>query len=190
MQTIDEKQINGKWWRYNIDDKTIDGIKNQDRYYIRKFYEDNEQLIKCIALHFYNSTKLRCNNNRLQYSVDDMIAQIYVDLPLYKYESSRTLYGGMRYSCLCVDVGGYVRRGYAWNDVDHYITMSLDKVLTPDGKDFTLYKMLAAPDTCEEKVVDGIQLGEWFKFEKLIDKLAVELFPNDTYMQDKFIRSV
>lgn len=83
-----------------------------------------------------------------------------------------------------------MRRGYAWNDVDHYITMSLDKVLTPDGKDFTLYKMLAAPDTCEEKVVDGIQLGEWFKFEKLIDKLAVELFPNDTYMQDKFIRSV
>ena len=184
------QKMDKKWWLYKIDDKTKDGIKSRDKYYIRKFYEDNAKLICNIAAHFWWSYGYRAIKNRRQYSVEDMVNQIYVDLPLYEYEDSRSLYKCMITSCRYVDVGGIgCVKGYHYMNQD-LKTMSLDKVLVPDGKDFTLYKMLAAPDTCEKEVIDKVTLGEYLKMEQLIDKLAVKLFPNDTYMQDKFIRSI
>lgn len=185
----DNKIESINWWKYQIDEKIIQGIKSLDKHSIRKFYEDNEQLIKGIAIHYWCSDNIRCIINRKLYSVEDMVAQIYIDLPLYNYTNSKTLYGGMRLSCLNVDVGGYVNRVYSWFNEDMQV-LALDKVLVPDGKDFTLYKLLATPDTCEKQVIDSVPLSEWFKFEKVVDELACKLFPNDTYLQDKFIRSV
>lgn len=89
-----------------FDEKTIIGIKNNDSDCINKFYFDNLDIIKRIAYRFrrkHFNTYLS-----LVYSFDDLINQVYVDLPFYDYKSRISLYFCIVYgSFLYISYGGY-----------------------------------------------------------------------------------
>lgn len=184
-----KKNIDEKWRLFKIDDETAERIKNGNYTAVRKFYEDNEKLIRNIAVHCYWLWGVRENRNRRMFEVDDYVNTIYVDLLHYDYTDSRTLYKGMIISCRYVDCGGLAHiKGYHFMN-DDLCNVSLDKAMTPDGKDFTLYKMLGSPDPFIENILnDGETIEERVKTDELIEKLAVMLYPDDNIRQENFIR--
>ncbi|MDE7191430.1 MAG: hypothetical protein K2O35_03060 [Clostridia bacterium] len=97
-----------KWWLWKIDAMQIEKIKAKDGKVIRRFWEDNENLIKNIVKKQVLFLRLRGNRKTIRlYELDDFINQVYVDLPLYDYENSRKLYYSIVRSVEKTAYGGY-----------------------------------------------------------------------------------
>ena len=103
-------------------------------------------------------SELQLIRNRY-YTEEDYINQIYLDLPLYQYNSSRYLWFCMRLSCLNISYGGY---GYKKGNNLDYLLISLDKPIK-DGSDRPLGDAIASKKDYFERIPDE-QLEEFDKF--------------------------
>ena len=99
--------ISKKWWLWKITATQIEKIKAKDGEVIRRFWEDNERLIKNIIKKQVLFLRLRNVKSVRLYEFNDFLNQVYVDLPLYNYENSKRLYYSIVRSVEKTAFGGY-----------------------------------------------------------------------------------
>ncbi len=102
-------------WHWAITPRQIGFIKQNDRDIINQVYFDNLDKFKRIARKY-------CFKYRKWWAFGDMLNQIYIDLPSYKYTTAKTFYRGIKKS---IYVAVYMR-GIA--------TLSLDAMLFDDSE--------------------------------------------------------
>ena len=164
------------WWRFNISAAQIEAIKRFDVNAMNKFYEDNYDVIRMCAHKQHRQLNLRNS-----YSIEDYINQIYVDLPLYDYRNSYSIWRCMRRSCYCCSTGGYK----GGNTIIEILSISLCKPIKK-GSSLLLGDMLACKNDCFEQVPDE-KLEE---FEKYCQTIAARLYPFSKAQQMAFFNSI
>jgi hypothetical protein len=89
---------------YKVSDETIKGIKNADVDAMTKFYEDNYKILCGNAKKYARNKKLL--NHCYEYEFNDLIQQIYVDMPMFDFTNKRTLFFSIRACMWCAPFGG------------------------------------------------------------------------------------
>lgn len=90
-------------WIFDVDE--IKQILNKDIDAINKFFNDNLKIIKAMASKYVYQQKIV--NKAFIYDVDDLVQQIYVDLPFYQYDTRTHFYFCIRKSFKLLPFGGY-----------------------------------------------------------------------------------
>ncbi len=90
-------------WQFT--DEQIRQIKNKDQNAMYKFYQDNYKIFSGMAWNFIR--RQYCFKGFCIYEYDDLMQQIYVDLPYYDYSSRKSLCIGIKFGTfLCNQFGG------------------------------------------------------------------------------------
>ena len=156
-----------RWWKYKITDEQIEQIKVGNGEAIRRFWEDNEDLICNII-----KGEIRRCYILLGKCLDiwDCISQVYVDLPTYGYRKSLDItYGIFRSVQYCVY--GYGRAYVSFDTPLCDGDLRLEDVLV--GK----YEI----EDCYDYSVEN---------ERLYYKIALMLFPKSAEKRSNFLRRI
>lgn len=129
----DTSDTPGKW-HWAITPWQIRFIKQNDRETINQVYFDNLDKFKRIARKY-------CFKYRKWWAFGDILNQIYLDLPSYKYTSAKTFYGSIRKSV------------YSAFYMYSVATVSLDEMLF-DDKTRTLITTIPAPEYDADKYTE------------------------------------
>lgn len=121
-------------WHWAITPEQIEKIKANNRDTINQVYFDNLDKFKRIARKY-------CFKYRKWWAFGDMLNQIYLDLPSYKYTSAKTFYRSIRKSVY----NAVYMNGFA--------TLSLDAMLF-DDKTRNLMTMIPAPEYDSDKYTE------------------------------------
>lgn len=84
-------------WQFT--EEQIEKIKNKDIEAITKFYNDNYRIIYFMAKKFVRNRK---NMGNYSYIVDDLLQQVFVDIPYYDFSTRAGLY-------YCIVKGSFLR---------------------------------------------------------------------------------
>lgn len=120
----------GSW---SFTDEQIYKIRKCDPEAIRLFFTENYDIIVSMAKRYYWS--IRWNKC---FELNDLINQVYVDLPYYSYTSRTHLWQSIVYGSFAhVNTGGCMSRH--WRDVLNASSVSLNATAfdEEEGKDFT-----------------------------------------------------
>ncbi len=104
-----QNKVDSVWWLWKINAEQISKIKAKDGEAMRRFWEDNERLIKNIVKKQVLFLRLRRDKSIRLYEFNDFLNQVYVDLPLFNYENSKRLYYSIVRSVEKMPFGGYSR---------------------------------------------------------------------------------
>lgn len=85
-KSVEIMQDKGPW---NFTEEQIHEIQNEDVIAITKFYDDNFNVILAMAKRFVNRKK---RLGDYFYSVEDLMQQVFVDIPHYNFSSCSCLY--------------------------------------------------------------------------------------------------
>lgn len=96
-----------KYEFYKLEPKTLAGIKDGNVEAINRFYEDNFGLFRGMSGKFVRNRRLE---NIYRYEVDDLMQQLYVDIPHFDYTDERTLTCSIFRSFKYSDNGGILHR--------------------------------------------------------------------------------
>ncbi|MBD5131080.1 MAG: hypothetical protein HDT28_00560 [Clostridiales bacterium] len=121
-------------WHWAITPEQIEKIKANDRDTINQVYFDNLDKFKRIARKY-------CFKYRKWWAFGDMVNQIYLDLPYYKYMTAKTFYRCIRNSI------------YNAIYINRCAVLSLDKLLSDDST-ATLITMIPAPEYDPDKDIE------------------------------------
>lgn len=106
MEKLQKKAIQimtdkGSW---QFTDEQIIKIKNKDIEAMTKFYYDNFKLLSAMARKYARNEYYRTKN----YIYDDLIQQVFLDLPYYNYSTRTNLwYGIVKGTFKRINYGGY-----------------------------------------------------------------------------------
>ena len=91
-------------------EKQLKKIKNNNNLAINKFFNDNYKIIYGMARKFfYNHIYIFGNT----IDINDLINQVYIDLPLYNFDNKTKLYYSIVYgSFYCINYGGISAKPY------------------------------------------------------------------------------
>lgn len=172
------------FWVFTEDQ--IHKIKMHNRLAINKFFEDNYELIKKMAYKF----KRNQINIYQDYSFDiqELINQVYVDLPYYNFESRANLFNSItKGSFLCVNDGGYLFRAkflkqskilrYDATFEDTKNTSHfLDLLATTQTLEETYFESLEDRETKDKKIIEFLE--KTMKDKKQLNIMFCQLFTN------------
>ena len=170
-------------WRFTEDQ--IYKIKMFNKLAIRKFYEDNYNLICAMACKFVSQ---RVNIKRdYSFNVDDLKNQVYIDLPYYDFSSRGRLYFCIiKGSFLKVNFGGY-NTPYA-KYLSSCLTISYDKPISDTQKNtsYVLDLMKSQSDFTENLIDEASReekdqkicefLERTIKNKKDLNKMFCQIF--------------
>ncbi len=95
-------------WQFT--DEQIRQIKNKDQNAMYKFYQDNYEIF-CKMAGSFISLEYSLNGYRM-YEFNDLMQQVYVDLPYYSYSSRTSLYRSIVFGTFKnVNFGGITSKG-------------------------------------------------------------------------------
>lgn len=190
LQTQEER---AKWWKFQITDEQARAWQNGDVNAAKQFYNENEDILKGLARKYkYGYVRVWGRQVALlkqaqeQYAFYDMINQIYVDLPNYRFYDGLSLIRCIRKSCIFVGVGGYL--GALRSE---FYCVSLDKpILGKDGDDnASIADFIASRFVIDEELqANSTAMSE--AFERTLDKIAQTLFPKNEQLRQDFIMRV
>lgn len=161
---MENTKVDERWWKYKITDEQIEQIKAENGEAIRRFWEDNEELI-CSLI----KKELRRSGSFVD--IWDCISQVYCDLPKYEYTCSLDIsYGIFRSVRYCVS-------GYA--DRNKTVSLSLEF-----GEELTLEDVLIGKHDIEEFYNYSVEA------ERLYYKIALMLFSKSEKKQIAFLRRI
>ena len=112
-------------WHWAITPEQIERIRQRDRDTVNQVYFDNLDKFKRIARKY-------CFKYRKWWAFGDILNQIYIDLPSYRYATAKTFYRSIKKS---------VNRAVFMNG---FATLSLDAMLS-DDIDTSFIAMIPAP---------------------------------------------
>lgn len=154
-------------------DDQIYKIKMQNKIAIRNFFEDNYNLILMIAKKFRR--KRIDLYGYYNYSVNDLVNQVYVDLCHYRFDSRIHLYKDIvKGSMLYIDVGGIKANQYCL--ISGFKIKSLETPLTSDDEDLTLAKVITNGKSVEDIYINNQESREE-KDKKILEYLE-KTMPN------------
>lgn len=142
-------------WRFT--DDLIIRIKQGDTAAITKFYNANYDIFAGMARKYVWKQRNLCRN--FLYEFDDLIQQVYVDIPYYDYSSRCNLYYGIvKGTFMCVNEGGIIaakRKHITASSIISYDAPMTDK----DGEErdgaHLLDRLAHAPDVFEVIAANG-----------------------------------
>ncbi len=140
-------------WHWKITPEQIEKIKANDRDTINQVYFDNLKQFKKMAYKY-------CGENKLYSFFRDCVQQVYLDLPLYRFDS-------------CFELSFSIKNSFARACMScKRVLLSLDKLLT-DG-DRTYADILIAINT-PEKCFD----------DKEEEKHALQIISNQSHLTER-----
>lgn len=93
------------WKPFVIEEGQIELIKQSDKNAMAKFIIENERFLRGWAFNFLALRKLR--RNSCFYEIDDLVNQLFVDMPLFNFANKKALFVSVTRSFLGVPFGGY-----------------------------------------------------------------------------------
>ncbi len=121
-------------WQYTLEQ--VSAIKSGDMQAISKFIFDNESRLRCMAGAF-----LRHREGIQKYAgycVDDFFNQLFIDLPLFKFDGEKAIKDSV-YNCFrCVVFGGGI-----FYKSEPCVDFSLYQPIGKDGESMTLGGIIA-----------------------------------------------
>ncbi len=178
---MNKQAVDPKWWKYQITDEQAEAIKRKDHDAMRKFWADNEDLVRSIVhkrfFHYLANGEMPYIVR--QYEPLDAICQIYADLPLYKYRDSKTLYSCMLRSIKYCNCGGYAHKQQNSN-----WAMSLEAPFNATEY-FGMQNVLAGANGIEDCMKASDEY--LYKMEALFEQAARAAFPKSKELQKQFL---
>lgn len=181
-----------KWWKFKITDEQARAWQNGDINAAKQFYEENEKLLRAIAGKYkYGYANVWGFQIALYkqaqnfYTFDDMLNQIYADLPDYRFFDGKSLIQCICKSCIFVAAGGY--GSYIRSE---YCFISLDKPVGKDKDGATLADFIASKLTIDDELQRENSTAMSKAFEKTLEQIAYTLYPSpqDELKRLAFIR--
>lgn len=123
-------------------DEQIEKIKNNDINAITKFYNDNYNIIYFMAHKFVRGKK---RMGIYSYIVEDLLQQVFIDIPHYNYSSRTHLYYG-------IVKGSFLRCYYGG-------------ILSPQEKFISSLKMLSIDTPTNEKPNSNYLIDSFYTFD-------------------------
>lgn len=167
----------GPW---QITEEQIHEIKKGNPKAIIDFAVDNLNLIKQMAKKYFY---YRCYDNTIHGEIDELVNQVIVDLPFYRYNSRAHLYKSIMSTFYCCSDGGITHKYFT--ELKPQGVFSLDQKISEDEErrlvellvdDFTPYEALLLEDLRlnDEKILKYI--AEEIRDPKEQNKLFCYLF--------------
>lgn len=172
--------INNAWVCFKTTDKEVEQIKKGNFEAIRKFFEDNQEIITKFC---YSAMARRWSLWGKHYdNINDCLAQVYIDIPNYNFSKYDIgiIRGVWRSATYCNDGGYYY---YKSKSVKKYC--SLDAPLTSDSS-FCLYNVISDKSDFISEIEKTLE--NRLLFEKTVDKISKILFPNSETLRKQFIQ--
>lgn len=184
-----------KWWHFKITDEQAWAWQNGDVNAAKQFYDENEQLLNNIALHYYKRGLadaykypfyLLAIIELRRYEFKELLSQIYADMMDYHFGDSRSLYRCITRSCIGISYGGYERFCKVLSDIA-IRARSLDAPIGDD--DDALIDIIADSKTIDD-YIEQPTTAMSRAFDDTLDKVAQILYPRpqDELKRLAFIR--
>lgn len=150
---------------YKLDSKTLDGILKNDREAINRFYFDNlEQLQK----HAYKYAARKVWNDRHDYEADDLLTQIYIDIPLFNFKSDYDIFFSIKNSMWASIVGGLANLKKMRNERNFAKMIYLDAPISDEEDAAPFLDFLCSAPGVEDTLFEN-------EFREESDKRAYDL---------------
>lgn len=188
------------WKPFVIEEGQAELIKQSDRDAMAKFIIANENFLRGWAYNFLYLGKL--HRNSFLYDPDDLVNQVFVDMPYYDFTDKKALFVSVSRSFIGVPFGGYRfsnRRDISVSSLDDFIAGSLrtgEKIEGSRYGDFAVSTDLSPLEVIEHAEHCNTVLLSVFnqlqsvlssrsseKSSKELRDLVEYIFPNYTYSE-------
>lgn len=183
-----------------IEEGQAELIKQSDRDAMTKYFTENEKFLRGWAYNFLYLGKL--HRNSFLYDPDDLVNQVFVDMPYYDFTDKKALFVSVIRSFIGVPFGGYRfsnRRDISVSSLDDFIAGSSrtgEKIEGNRYSDFAVSMDLSPLEVIEhEEHCNSVLLSVFNQLQSVLSSRSSEkslkelrdlveyIFPNYTYSE-------